>query len=221
VAEEPSSFTTTALFSYDRVRKLRFALIIGLVMFLIASLIAGYLFFFQESDLLFFVILKQLVTHVKTEIGAATTLGILYTVLFGGLVFTTVPLEVLFLVFLDAGVNPFLLVLLYVGGITLAFTANYAIGAKLDRFTKLVVTPEKFYKTKGVINRRGAAAIFIFNLIPAFPSQPLSAILGMFRYHKTKFYLWCISGQAVKYVIIALAYGWFLGDAIRLIIPGA
>ena len=69
-------------------------------------------------------------------------------------------------------------------------------------------TMKKFYKTKGILNRYGSLAVFSFNALP-LPSQLLSVILGVFRYNKTRFYVFFLSGQAVKLAGITIIYYFF------------
>jgi membrane protein YqaA with SNARE-associated domain len=79
---------------------------------------------------------------------------------------------------------------------------------KLAGVSKKIITSKKFYKIKGLINIYGAGAIFVINALP-LPSQPLAAILGVFKYNKTKFYLFFLLGQFVKYGAITLGLARF------------
>ena len=113
-------------------------------------------------------------------------------------------MEAVFLTFLKAGYSPFILVGIYVFGMIIAYTINYYLGMRLATITQKTITPQKFYKIKGIINKYGVLAIFLFNVLP-LPSQPLSAILGVFKYNKAKFYTFFILGQITKYTIIVIA----------------
>ena len=115
------------------------------------------------------------------------------------------PLEALFITFLIGGQNGLLLILIYVFGFICSYTLNYYIGYKLSEISRKLITPKKFYKIKGIINRYGSGAIFAFNLFP-LPSQPLAAILGVFKYNKPRFYTLFILGQVFKYSIITIGY---------------
>jgi membrane protein YqaA with SNARE-associated domain len=132
-------------------------------------------------------------------------LGAFYTSLFGGLFFVFLPMEAVYIRYLKSGFSPFLIILVYVGGFLFSYTANYYIGLKLNNVSKKIISPKKFYKIKGIINRYGAWAIFGFNVLP-LPSQPLSTILGVFRYNKKRFYLFFLLGQLIKYTAITVAY---------------
>ncbi|MFP4524369.1 MAG: VTT domain-containing protein [Candidatus Woesearchaeota archaeon] len=199
-------FSKTGVFEYRRAAKLRFAIISLAVIVFILLLVAAYFLFLQDQELLIVDFLIGLISHVQGEISAATPIGVLYTALFGGLFFVTLPMEAIYIKFLSQGVSTPLLLVTYIFGFGVAFTLNYIIGLKLNAFSKKLVGPQKFYKLKGVLNRHGAVAVLVINLIPFFPAQPLSAILGVFRYNKAKFYVYSLGGQAVKYLVMAIAY---------------
>ncbi|MBW2982542.1 VTT domain-containing protein, partial [Candidatus Woesearchaeota archaeon] len=142
------------------------------------------------------------------HIWGSTPLGILYTTLIGGLFFVTIPLELLFIKFLKAGHFFLLVISFYLLGLLVSFTINYYIGLKLSGLSKKIISPKKFYKTKGVLNRYGSWAIFAFNVLP-LPAQPLAVILGVFRYNKTRFYALFILGQLIKYTAMSIFIIYF------------
>lgn len=199
-------FAPGAIFPYNLARKLRFAIIVFVLIALVMTLFAGYILFLKESNFFLFEMMRSLVMHIKGNIAQNTLLGSFYVALFGGLFFVTLPLEAIFVNFLREGSSPYLLIVIYLFGFIVSYTINYLIGQKLDTFSKKIISPKKFYKIKGIINKHGALAVFGFNLIPFFPSQPLATILGVFRYNKTKFYLFFVLGQLVKYAAIAAGY---------------
>ena len=79
---------------------------------------------------------------------------------------------------------------------------------KLSGISKKLISPKKFYRLKGLTNKYGALTIFFFNALP-LPSQLLSVILGVFRYNKTRFYVFFLFGQIVKYAAISVIYYFF------------
>ena len=68
-----------------------------------------------------------------------------------------------------------------------------------------LISPKKFYKLKGLLNKWGSLAVLLFNATP-LPSQHLSVILGVFRYNKTRFYVFVFLGQLIKYLYITAGY---------------
>jgi membrane protein YqaA with SNARE-associated domain len=210
--EETPPFTTDALFTYRKREKLRFLIILAAVMFLILSFVASYFFVFRYQNILFFVVIKQIIAHVSSHIAATTALGMFYSSAIGGLFFITIPLEVVFVNFIRSGASPYLLTFIFLLGTLLSFTINYYMGMKLDTISKMIITPTKFYKLKGILNKRGPLAVFLFNAIPFFPAQPISVVLGVFKYNQVKFYVYLTLGTICKFAIIALAYTYGLSN---------
>lgn len=201
------SFKEDGIFSYDRFNKIGFGL--SLIVLIAVVVLLGITYFFQRnSDVLIFKVINIVITHFTSHISDVTPLGILYTTLIGGLFFVSMPLELLFIKFLNAGNPIIVLFLFYFLGLIVSFTINYFIGLKLSALSKRIISPKKFYKTKGVLNRYGALAIFAFNALP-LPAQLLTVILGVFRYNKTRFYVFFLLGQLAKYTVISVFYYYF------------
>jgi membrane protein YqaA with SNARE-associated domain len=200
-------FKETKIFSYNRLDKAVFGIAVILAAAFIFLLIATY-FFLKDSDILVFRIMNTIISHISTQIAGSSILGILYTTLVGGLFFISIPLEVVFVKFLKAG-HPYLIIMIpWFLGLAASFTVDYYIGYKLSGLSKRLISPKKFYKLKGLINRYGALAVLFFNATP-LPSQLLTVILGVFRYNKTRFYIFFLAGQAAKYGVISIIYYLF------------
>jgi len=197
------NFREDRIFRYDRLNKIGFSLSLIVFTAAIAVLAVAY-FFLRDSDIAVFIILNKIITHFSSQVGGATPLGILYTTLFGGLFFLSVPLEVLFIKFLKAGHPIIILFLFYFLGLIVSFTANYYIGYKLSSLSKRLISPKKFYKAKGLLNRYGSWAIFGFNVLPLPATQMFIVLLGVFKYNKIRFYTFFLLGQLVKYIAITL-----------------
>lgn len=195
-------FSETRMFNYHRRMNIASGLlwVFGILVFF--SLVLSYFLVLRNSDSPGIILFRNIISHIMSNISGSTLMGILYTSLIGGLFFIFLPMEVLFTRFISSG-RPFITVLaLYLLGLSIAYTANYFIGAKLANISKKVITPRKFYAIKGKVNKYGAATIFIFNALP-LPSQLLAAILGVFKYNKTRFYVFFLLGQLVKCSAIA------------------
>ncbi len=198
-------FRKDNVFSYRLFQKRLFAFSFFGVLGLVLLLIAYYLLFLQDADFFVLDALRSLISHMISQIRAATLLGVFYSSSIGGLFFVIMSMEGLFITFLDAGHDPWLLILVYLSGLVLSYSVNYLLGAHLAEFSKRLITPKKFYRIKGLISRYGVLAIFVFNVLP-LPSQPLAAILGVFKYSKPRFYTFFILGQFVKYLAIVFGY---------------
>lgn len=196
-------FSENRIFQYNRAKKFTFGITVIISFLALTALIISYVFFISRSD--FFVIdsMNQIIMHIMSNITSSTLTGMFYTSLFGGLFFFFLPLEILFMNSLRSG-NPFILVtLLYLAGIAVSFSIDYFIGRKLSSLARKIISPKQFYNTKSKVNRYGPLAIFIFNALP-LPSQPLSAILGVFRYNITRFYVFVFLGQITKCIVIGI-----------------
>jgi membrane protein YqaA with SNARE-associated domain len=196
------SFRENRIFSYDRFNKIGFGIFIFFLGILFVLLLITY-FFQKGSDLIVFKILNTVIDHVFSHIDSASPVGMVYTTLLGGLFFVAVPLEVLFIKFLKSGPPIYTIFLFYFLGLIVSFTINYYIGLKLSGLSRRIISPKKFYKVKGILNRHGSWGIFAINALP-LPSQMLSVILGVFRYNKTRFYIFFILGQLVKHLAITV-----------------
>ena len=207
---EEQDFSTQAIFTYNYPKKLRFAVITIVTVSLVTLLLASYFLFLKNQDFALVHLIQNIGAHFNYHFSNATTLGVLYASLIGGLFFVLLPLEGLFIAFLRAGANPYVATILYVAGFLISFTLNYHMGGRLNVFTKKVTGSKKFYKTKGFLNKHGTLGVFLLNIIPFAPSQPLSALLGIFNYNKTKFYVYFVSGQLIKYLAISILYIYIL-----------
>ena len=200
-------FKEDRIFPYDRFGKILFGVVIILLGIFIILLIISY-FFLKDSDIFIFILMNAMIKYFSSHIMGATLLGAFYTTAIGGFFLFTIPLEVLFVKFLRAGRPVLFIFILYFLGLIISFTLNYLVGLKLASLSKKLVSPKKFYKIKGALNRWGALTIFLFNAAP-LPAQPLAVILGVFRYNKTRFYVFFLLGQLVKYTVISIIYYFF------------
>jgi len=198
------NFTKDNIQTYNLFRKqvIGISTILGIIATI--GIILGYYFVLRNSDFILIQVFNTFVTNITFHIKNATALGALYSAFFGGLFFIFLPLEAIFVTFLK-GNNPILMIALYNLGFIFSFTANYYIGMRFSELSKKIISLRKFYKTKGLINKYGGLAVFTFNVLP-LPAQSLSAILGVFKYNKTRFYLYFLSGQIIKYTVITIGY---------------
>jgi membrane protein YqaA with SNARE-associated domain len=198
-------FSKRSIFAYNRRKKRKFVFYSALVLILILLVIVYYFAYLKDSDLFFIKGVNSFFRHVTYHLAETTLLGSFYAPVFGGMFFVPVPLELVFLTFLTAGHTAWLLVLIYLLGLFISYNLNYMIGGMLTETSKKIISYKRFYKSKGFINKYGPWGIFIFNVLP-LPSQPLAAILGVFRYNRIKFYVYAMSGQIIKYTLIVLGY---------------
>jgi len=135
--------------------------------------------------------------------------GIALIAFSGGLFFFFLPLELIFLGYLKQGQSAVQLIAIFFGCQILSQTINYLVGYRLNRISRILIPPKKFYRLKGILNHYGPVAIFFINAFP-LPSPVLSAILGVFRYNLTRFYLYTLGGQLSLYVILYVVYKYII-----------
>jgi len=197
------------IYAYNQRRKLLYFFLTILIITAIIAFGLWYFFALRFSTNPIILTLNAIFSHIIGEIKERSILAVIYTSLIGGLFFITVPTETAYIAFLTKGHNPWLVAPIYISGFVLSYTANYYIGRRIAGFAKKIISPRKFYKIKGYLNRFGGWVIFVFNVLP-LPSQALSAILGVFKYNKTRFYVYFITGQIIKYAIISTISIWWL-----------
>lgn len=193
------------IFEYGGVMKKRNFILTVFILLLLLLLVGFYFLFLRFFDFYFISLINSFFAGIANEVQNLTLTGAVYTSFFGGLFFVFMPLEIVFILFLGKGYSPALLTTIYLIGIVASYSINYFIGMKVSSFSKKVITYKKFYQIKSLLNKYGAWLIFVFNAFP-FPSQPLSAILGVFKYSKPKFIFFVMLGQFVKYLVISLSY---------------
>ena len=199
-------FSKNKIFSYNRNKKTKFIFYTILVSILVITFIVFYFFKLKNSDFFLIKSINNLIKHVSRNILNLSSLGAFYTTMFGGLFFLPIPIELTFLAFLTSGVlSPLVIIPLFLLGLIISFTIDYWIGSKLNEISKKLIGYKKFYKMKVTLNKYGAATILVFNILP-LPAQPFAALLGVFKYNKTKFYVMSILGQGIKLTAITLGY---------------
>ncbi|MCB9361980.1 hypothetical protein H6504_00960 [Candidatus Woesearchaeota archaeon] len=198
-------YAPDAMFTYNQKSKRTFSVMLIIVVTVLALLVTYYAMFLRHSESPIILAINMFFGHIIGEITASTQLGLFYAAMFGGLFFVIMSMELLFITFFDAGHHPAVLISMYLLGMTVAYSVNYLIGMRLGGISKKIIGPQQFYKIKGVINKHGGLAIFVFNVLP-LPSQPLSAMLGVFKYNRPRFYTFFLLGQGVKYTAIVLFF---------------
>jgi membrane protein YqaA with SNARE-associated domain len=201
-----NDFTSTGYFSYNHKKKKFFGLIYISFFLFIALFIASYIFFLRHMDSRIILFIQDIIGHVMFQLKEGTIFGIVYTAFFGGLFFIYMPLEAFFVRYLSLGYPSIMVFLIYILGMLLSYSINYFVGYRFSNFSRDLIGLKKFYNIKGLINKYGSLLVFLFNAIPFFPSQPLSTLLGVFKYNKVKFYIFFLSGQIIKFTIIIIIY---------------
>ncbi|MCG6169182.1 hypothetical protein LFX25_15165 [Leptospira sp. FAT2] len=194
-------FRKDEIFSYHKKRNFYSGLIfLGSVFFavILLSLTASGLLKLEIPGL---EAIQKLVLYISKEIRKPSLLGVFFTTLFGGLFFFYLPIEFLYIRAAYSKLDGSDLVILHILGLAISFTINYFLGRIAARACIKLISPKKFYRMKGFLNRYGVLAIFAFNALP-LPAPILSAVLGVIRYKKKIFYPVFIAGQSAQCVAI-------------------
>jgi membrane protein YqaA with SNARE-associated domain len=169
--------------------------------------VLGYLIFlrgiFQDS------LLADIVHHVAGEMWHTTLLGSFYTAFFGGLFFVFLPLEATYIAALTKN-HAVAVYAVYMAGIMLSAAVNYLVGYKLSKLSRRLISTKNFYKTKCYVNKYGKAAVFVSNAVPFMPCQPITFVLGIFRYNWQKTLILTITAQMLKHSAMLAFYRLFV-----------
>ncbi|PJZ41263.1 hypothetical protein CH370_10630 [Leptospira kmetyi] len=145
--------------------------------------------------------IQKFALSIGKEIKKPSLIGVFYTTLFGGLFFFYLPIEFLYIRATYSKLDGSDLVFLHILGLLISFTINYFLGRIAARACIKLISPKKFYRMKGFLNRYGVLAIFAFNALP-LPAPILSAVLGVIRYKKKVFYPVFVAGQLTQCLVI-------------------
>ncbi|MEM5853297.1 MAG: VTT domain-containing protein [Candidatus Aenigmatarchaeota archaeon] len=116
---------------------------------------------------------------------------------------STVVIPIPFLLvyaYLATFLNPFILALISAFGSSLGELVSYALGYAGSDFlnkNKLFRLAKKWFK------KNGALTIFIFAATP-LPDDVVGIIAGATNYNKSKFFISCLMGKLVMFLMIAI-----------------
>lgn len=200
------NISTSEIFEYRGERKQLNAVLLSLS--LLGIFIAIPVFYFLPFQSIWKgTIFSNLLDSIIVAIQNKTNFGLGLTSLFGGLFFLVFPLEMYFFSCLRDLSNPWISFLYFYVGLLTAQSINYWLGLRANRFTKLIIPPQKFYKMKGSFNRWGIWMILIMNCLP-LPSPIFSTVLGAFKYSFRRFFGIMAIGSFLLYsgmIVIYLA----------------
>jgi membrane protein YqaA with SNARE-associated domain len=158
--------------------------------------------FLKKFDLFGDTWVLAFMNHINTSVTSLSALGMFYIFFFGGLILLFLPVDPIYILTLTAGKFTLFHAFAMFFGLGLAYTVNYLIGYKLSAFSKHIISPKNFYKSKVMINKYGKWGIFFINLI-GVGSQQLMFVLGVFRYNWLRLFLLSFPGQLLRALAIA------------------
>ncbi len=188
-------------FIYERTSTRR---IITLFFFLLGFIVLGTLFLSLDIPLASIAsvpAINQTYHFFEKDVVALNPLGIFYITVAGDLFFNPIPPELFFYAALVKGVSPWLLLIASFAGIILANTFNYVVGRRFSLFFMYFMSKKNVYKVRRYVNRYGAYAVVIFNILP-LPAPLLTFALGMARYNPWRLFTALVIGSVIKYAIM-------------------
>jgi uncharacterized membrane protein YdjX (TVP38/TMEM64 family) len=124
------------------------------------------------------------------------------------------PMPGLLLLFaLGATFNPILVGLVGAVGGAIGETSGYLVGYSGHAF---ISNSRMYLRAEGWMRRWGAAAIFVFSLVPFLPFDIAGIAAGVLRFPLWKFIVACWLGKAVLYISLASISHWGWEAAQRL-----
>ncbi len=123
----------------------------------------------------------------------------------GGLFFIPIPQEVVFIIGLRQGSDPYFLLLAAISGIFLGHLVSYLIGLKLSGLFRFVTPAKKMYSLRRSVLRYGGFAVLLVNILPA-PAPILTFALGIVRYNIYRLFSLLVLGALIKFSTIIIFY---------------
>jgi membrane protein YqaA with SNARE-associated domain len=183
--------------------------------FIWAIILAALYVFFQifKEDLFGFMkgypIIWNIYTHIEAQILKHTLLGLLYYSFLSSLFFIFLPIEILFMYYMNFGFNIWSLLGIIMIGNLLGLSFNYWFGRIVGlRFVKFLMK-DNFERIHKKVSRYGGFIIFFGNII-IFPMEIASLLFGAMKYSYKKFFWYSFFGKIIKFIILIFGKDFFL-----------
>ena len=157
----------------------------------------------------------KIYSHISAQITGKTLLGLGYAGFFFSLFFIFIPLEPIYLYYLNLEYNPMFIIFIMLIASTVGLTINYLIGALIGK--RLLAKILKYKKFHEVIEKWGGAIIIAVNVIPFFPVQIFSLIIGSARIGVKKFFIYTLLGRFVYLMLLLVSANYVRDYAIPFI----
>ena len=124
----------------------------------------------------------------------------------GYLFFLFIPVELAFVLYLNAGENLLLLNAVALGTAIISQSIDYAIGYLLSsRIIDQLIGRRRYLKAEQQIRKYGNITIFIFNFLP-LSSPVISLAAGMLKLRIKDVLIYTIAGLVLKYALLTLIF---------------
>ena len=172
--------------------------VVGVLFIVIASVVINSLWYsyIKESGAY-----QYLVSLVVNEIAKATSTGLFYASVIGGIFFIPMPLEIFYYYGLVHGNNIVISFFLVIIGYTLSQYINYLLGSNFSPLIMPFISKKKLYKARRSMNKYGGYAVFFATLVP-LPSEIIIFALGITKYNVYKLLILVCVSNIIKYLAI-------------------
>ncbi len=182
---------------------------------LVAAMVAA--FFLFKNVVVSFVRsypwLWDIVTYIDAQIEGRTLIGLFYAAFFGGLFFSPIAVELIFIYYLTLDYSPLtLLAVMLLGGV-LAELTNYFFGFTIGNAIMRPFMKETFEKWKERSEKYGAYLVFGAGALP-LPLGIIAVILGALKFRIGKFSIAVILGRLVRYASIIWLQSFFVSSVL-------
>ncbi|HLC61498.1 MAG TPA: VTT domain-containing protein [Candidatus Nanoarchaeia archaeon] len=121
------------------------------------------------------------------------------------MIFFQIPAELAFYFGINEGNPMVFFIFVAVAGSMVGHAISYLVGLKLSNQIRYLLSAKTFFSMRRKVNRWGAYAVLLLNVLPATPSDVLTVGLGTVRYDKKRLFSFIAIGNITKFTVIALA----------------
>ena len=143
--------------------------------------------------------------YVPDLIHNITPMHIFIFCMLSTMIFFQIPAELAFYFGIKEGNSMVLFILVAVAGSLIGHIISYVVGLKLSNQIRYLLSAKSFFSVRRKVNRWGAYAILVLNVIPATPSDVLTVGLGTVQYNKNRLFSLIVIGNLIKFTVIALS----------------
>ncbi|MBU0757122.1 MAG: VTT domain-containing protein [Nanoarchaeota archaeon] len=153
-------------------------------------------------------LISPIYVWVKSEIAKRSLIGLAWVTVGGALFFISYPAEVIFLLYVKSGYNPFLVGFIMLSCIMAIQVVNYYLGYFLGAKVLHIFIDKTRKKYSKYLNRFSIIFVLFANIFP-LPADILTAILGVMRKDFKRSMFWTFLGQSIKYLALIILILFF------------
>ncbi|MCA9486080.1 VTT domain-containing protein [Candidatus Woesearchaeota archaeon] len=153
--------------------------------------------------------LYQNYLFIEHQIVSNTLLGMFFIATLGSLFFLLLPLEALFIYYLDSSLHASYVILgVVLAGSMLAMSFNYFFGRILGERVLRWMFKRNFEKYEDKIDNYGGYVLFFGSILPG-PIELLAVFFGGFKFPFSRYFYLVFMGRLIKFLLLFIAYSFF------------